>query len=407
MSAPQSEPRAPGEKSAWWRTVLGEYPTGVTLLTSVDPEGQDIGMVVGTFTAVSEHPPLIGFMPTRTSYNAGLIKANGTFCANVLGYGHEALCRAFATHEPERFDLGEWQRSELGNARLTDAVAWFEGRITQVTEMGDHDFVLAEVTGLGLGDGSAGLPLLFLKGGYGSFTVPSLNLNLPGLASRLRIAENVRAVVQRLADETGTECLLSTLADDSVVVLTAANLLPHRARSGLVGMVFPFAAPMGSALAAWGPPERENLWRESARHLLGHVDRPLLAGLLDSVRQRGYAVSVGNTMAESFDDAAIDPNTTRADLSRLWEAVAVDTRQTLDPSMPLTGVSSLQFPVFDADGHTQFELVVSGMPTESGTEAFLRVVERAIDAAAELTRLGGGRVPEGFPLSPPQTPNVA
>lgn len=399
MTAPQSGTRSKNEKSAWWRTVLGEYPTGVTLLTSRDENGNDLGMVVGTFSAVSENPPLIGFMSTRTSYNAGLIRQNGTFCANVLGFGHEDLCRAFASHEPERFALGEWERSELGNSRLVDAVAWFEGKITQVVEAGDHDIVIAEVTGLGLGDGSAGLPLLFLKGGYGSFTVPSLNFDMSGFASRLRLAENVRAVVQSLADETGTECLLSTLADDSVVVLTAANLLPHRIRSGLVGMVFPFAAPMGSALAAWGPGDRLKLWRENARHLLGQVDRPLLEGLLASVRQRGYAVSVGNTMAESFDDAAVDPNTTRADLSRLWEAVAADTRQTLDPRAPLTGVSSLQFPVFDADGHTQFELVVSGMAADTDDESFKVVVDRAIAAAAHLTQLGGGRLPAEFPVS--------
>lgn len=389
--------RAP-EKSTWWRTVLGEYPTGVTLVTSRGAEGDDAGMVVGTFTAISEHPPLIGFLPQSTSYTAKLIQENGTFCANVLGYGHEDLCRAFATKDEQRFAKGSWERSEAGNARLTDAVAWFEGRISQTVPLGDHDLIVAEVTGLGVGDGSAGLPLLFLKGGYGSFTVPSLSFDLSGFTSRMRVADAIRDTVQELADETGTECLLSTLADDSVVVLTAANLLPHRPRLGLVGMAFPFAAPMASVLAAWGDDARRTVWRESSRHLLGRVNRSLLQQLLASVRARGYAISVGSTMAERFDQVTDSPNSTRADLAELWRAIDADIERTLDPELTHSDVSSIQVPVFDANGQSEFELVVSGLPGEQGSPEFQRIVGRALAAADRLTELGGGRRPERSPL---------
>lgn len=407
MSNSHDETRArqDREKSAWWRAVLGEYPTGVTAITSTGSDGEPIGMVVGTFTAVSEHPPLIGFLPANDSRTFAEIRRNGTFCANVLGYTHETLCRRFASRSEDRFASTQWETSELGNPRLADAVAWFEGRIVDVTPVGDHSFVVAEVAGLGVGDGSAGLPLLFLKGGYGSFTVPALDFDVPGFSGQLRAAESVRGVVQQLADETGTECLLSTVADDSVLVLTAANLLPSRPRYGIVGMNFPFAAPLTPVLAAWSAPEHTKLWEENSRHLLGHVDRPLLARLTDAVRRYGYAITAGES-SDGFDEIANDPTASWGELADAWSAVKANVEAVLDgwsegglasAEEPLA-VTSLQFPVFDADGRAQFELVVSGFepfPEESEFEA---LVARGKEAAATLTELVGGSIPAEYPV---------
>ena len=44
---------------AWFRYVLGQYPTGVTLITATHPDGSQLGMVVGTFSSVSLDPPLV------------------------------------------------------------------------------------------------------------------------------------------------------------------------------------------------------------------------------------------------------------------------------------------------------------------------------------------------------------
>lgn len=387
-------------KSAWWRTVLGEYPTGVTAITSVGSDGEPVGMVVGTFTAVSEHPPLIGFLPAANSRTFAEIRRTGTFCANVLGYEHEELCRRFSARTEDRFDDEHWETTELGNRRLVDAVAWFEGTISEVTEVGDHFFVVAEVADLGVGDGSAGLPLLFLKGRYGSFTVPSLTFDVPGLSGQLRAVESVRGVLQQLADDTGTECLLSTVADDSVLVLAAANLLQIRPRHGIVGMNFPFAAPLAPVLAAWNTPEAVKVWEEGSRHLLGAVDRPLLGRLLASVKEQGYAITVAGN-ADGFDDTANDPEASRGALSTAWGAVAENVERALDGSVPgpagrAAALTALQFPVFDAEGRAQFELVVSGFHPHPEADVFDSLVTQGKSVARTLTGLVGGVVPSDY-----------
>ncbi|GAA1779416.1 flavin reductase [Leucobacter iarius] len=381
------------EKSDWWRTVLGEYPTGVAAVTSRDADGADVGLVVGTFMAVSESPRLIGFMTQTNSRRAALIKEQGTFCANVLGYGHEELSRGIASGDPAAMARGRWQRTPLGNVRLADAIAWFEGRIVQVVPAGDHEIIIAEAGELGVGDGDSGLPLLFLRGGYGSFTVPNRDFSVPAFASRMRVAGTIGQVVGELAEVTGTECLLTTAVNDSVIVLSQAGALPGRPADGIVGMVFPFAAPIATVFAAWGSDERRKVWHEHARHLLGRVDRPLLQRLLESVRLRGYAISTGDTMAERFDRIADDPDSTRAELAELWAGVVRDIEGALEPEARCVDVSSLQFPVFNAIGEVEFELVVSGVSPDSQSADFARVVERAREAADRLTELVGERFP--------------
>ncbi|WP_066907945.1 flavin reductase family protein [Millisia brevis] len=377
------------QKSAWWRTVLGEYPTGVTLITSRSDSGDPVGMVVGTFSAVSEDPPIIAFMPGSNSWNGQQIQRNGTFCASVLGYEHEAICRAFAQSAEDRFDRCEWVETDKGNLRLADAVVWFEAEVGEVMPAGDHKIVLGAVSSLGLGDGSAGLPLLFLKGGYGSFTAPALNFDLHGFGGQLRQAETFRTLIQQLADDTGTECVLSALAQDSVVVLMAANVHANNPAS-LLGRAFPFAAPLAPALAAWGDPDREKLWAETSRHLIGAVDRPFIAELLASVQQRGYAISVGSTMAERFDRIALDPASSRSELADVWNGVVTDVRRTIDPSIAHGDISSIQVPVFDHLGYAAFELVISGFSRHPGAPSFEDVLARALATADALTRQIGG-----------------
>lgn len=389
----------PEGASQWWRTVLGEYPTGVTAITSTDAGGEPLGMVVGTFMAISETPRLIGFLAMEHSSTFRAIRENGTFCASVLGYAHEEACRRIAAKTEDRFSGPDWETSELGNLRRTDAVSWFEARITETRPIGDHILVVAETTGFGTGDGASGLPLLYLKGGYGSFAVPSMKFDIPGFAEQLRTVERARGVLQELADETGTECLLATPVDDSVLVLTGVNLLPSRPARGLVGMNFPFAAPLTPALATWGDPERLKLWEENSRHLIGRVDRPLLAKLRESVREHGYAMTTG-TNANVFDEVANDPSASRVQLAEMWNSMKANVEQSMYGARPGdpadSPVSSLQFPVFDVHGTARFELVISGFAVQPADPGFAPLVARIAQSAARLTEMSGGVVPRDY-----------
>ena len=150
-----------------FRRVLGHYPTGVCVVTATDRTDAPVGMVVGSFTAVSLEPPLVAFFPDRRSTTWPRIEAAGRFCVNVLAGDQRALCRTFATPAADRFANIGWRRSPGGSPILDDVVAWIDCALHAVHAAGDHYIVLGRVEALDIV--RADQPLLFFRGRYGNF----------------------------------------------------------------------------------------------------------------------------------------------------------------------------------------------------------------------------------------------
>lgn len=151
-----------------FRHVLGHYPTGVSIVTTVLDDGEPVGMVVGSFTSVSLDPPLVGFFPARTSGSWARIKQAERFCINVLGDNQEDLCRRFASRIENKFEGVTHAKSQSGMPVLDQSLAWIDCSLHAIHDAGDHDFVLGQVEALGAGD--TGNPLIFFKGTYGRYT---------------------------------------------------------------------------------------------------------------------------------------------------------------------------------------------------------------------------------------------
>ena len=77
-----------------YRKVLGRYPTGVTLFTSLTHEGPQ-AMVIGSFVSVSLEPPLVGFLPGKESNTWQKMKDENKFCVNVLSDEQEDVANEF------------------------------------------------------------------------------------------------------------------------------------------------------------------------------------------------------------------------------------------------------------------------------------------------------------------------
>lgn len=149
-----------------FRQVLGHYPTGVAVITAQGGDGAPLALVVGSFTSVSLDPPLVGFLPAKTSYSWGQIAAAGRFAVNVLGSDSHALCRQLAGRE-ERFAGVDYAVSTLGLPLLERALVTIECDLEARYEAGDHEFVLGRV--LAMAVRREGDPMLFWRGNYGGF----------------------------------------------------------------------------------------------------------------------------------------------------------------------------------------------------------------------------------------------
>lgn len=156
-----------------FRTVLGHFPTGVTIVSGMEGE-HPIGFTIGSFTSVSLDPPLVGFLPQTNSSTWEAMARSGSFCVNVLSRHQADLCWKFAKsdHATDRFDDVSWHPGPTGSPIIDRAVAWIDCNVEEVYEMGDHYFVLGRVVALEADanqDGEGPFPLLFFKGTLGGF----------------------------------------------------------------------------------------------------------------------------------------------------------------------------------------------------------------------------------------------
>ena len=153
--------------SARYRQVLGHFPTGVTVVTAA-PDHQPVGLAVGSFTSVSLEPPLVAFLPTKTSTSFPKIREAGCFCVNVLADDQEDVCRVFASSGGDKFQGIGWRPASTGSPILHEVLAWIDCDIDAIHEAGDHFIVVGRVRELEVARREGG-PLVFYRGGYGRF----------------------------------------------------------------------------------------------------------------------------------------------------------------------------------------------------------------------------------------------
>ncbi|MBT2446813.1 flavin reductase family protein [Streptomyces sp. ISL-43] len=173
---PRPDLRAVGEDErapvspAEFRAVLGNFASGVTIITAPPGEDDDgpAGFACQSFASLSLDPPLVTFMVARTSTTWPRIARAGVFCVNILGAEQGALCRAFAVSGADKFAGVEHSPAPATGSPQLDAVpAWIDCRIHAVHTGGDHLIVVGKVEAMGAA--GEGEPLLFHKGRFGRF----------------------------------------------------------------------------------------------------------------------------------------------------------------------------------------------------------------------------------------------
>lgn len=173
---PRPELRCVGEDErapldpAEFRRVLGNFATGVAVITAPPPaatDGSPAGFACQSFTSLSLDPPLVAFMVGRTSTTWPRIARAGVFCVNVLAAHQAELCRAFAVSGADKFAGVAYDAAPVSGApRLPGAVAWIDCAIHAVHTGGDHLIVVGRVDALGTAADDPDGPLLFHRGRF-------------------------------------------------------------------------------------------------------------------------------------------------------------------------------------------------------------------------------------------------
>jgi flavin reductase (DIM6/NTAB) family NADH-FMN oxidoreductase RutF len=375
----------------WFRQVLGQYPTGVCVVTALPPDGRPAGMAIGSFTSVSLNPPLVAFFPEKGSTSWRRIKSAGRFCVNILGADQEATCRRFASKLPDKFEGIEYRPSTAGCPIIAGAVAWIDCELNSVYEAGDHDIVVGLVRELKIE--STRLPLLFFQGRYGrpgSLAAPD---TLDAITEQFRNIEMARAEMNMLAENLSARCIATARVDDELVVVASAGSSNGSSLASLVGQRLPFMPPTGSVFAAWnGDAEIEDWLRTTVSLDLRNQFRSSLA----IVRDRGYAIGVVDearrVFAATLNRLAADRGAAPAvDLRELIQNLSYDVPN-LSPSV-WTKVRLISAPVFGPKGTVALVLTVYEFPKPPADAGVRFYVDHVIEASKRVTQILGGSAP--------------
>jgi flavin reductase (DIM6/NTAB) family NADH-FMN oxidoreductase RutF len=155
-----------GPDADLFRKVLGQFATGVTIITAIDGD-EPVGVAANSFTSVSLDPPLVLFCVAKSSSTWPRIQSAQKFAVNILGEHQEEVCRVFATRGLDRFAEVGWHVGVGGSPVLHDTLGYLDCEFWAELDGGDHIIVVGKVLDLGLTQ--EGGPLLFFRGQYGRF----------------------------------------------------------------------------------------------------------------------------------------------------------------------------------------------------------------------------------------------
>ncbi|MEJ2184862.1 MAG: flavin reductase family protein [Gemmatimonadota bacterium] len=154
--------------NAEFRRIMGHLVTGVTVVTTTDPEsGQPCGLTANAVTSVSLNPALVLACVERGADTHDCIERAGVFVINVLRERDERVSRRFSAWDVDaKFEGIAFHGEVTGAPVLDDALAWVDCKVYAAYDGGDHTIFVGAVQA---GDAGTGSPLLYYRGGYGRF----------------------------------------------------------------------------------------------------------------------------------------------------------------------------------------------------------------------------------------------
>lgn len=148
-----------------FRDCLGQFATGVAVVTTRTGDGSKAGITINSFASVSLDPALVLFSVDQRAATHALFAGPCTrFCINILHQNQQAVSELFSAPGQDGWDDVSFEDDGHGMPRLTGALASFSCKRHAVHDGGDHSIIVGQVDHLVMGQ--TGDPLLYYGGRY-------------------------------------------------------------------------------------------------------------------------------------------------------------------------------------------------------------------------------------------------
>jgi 4-hydroxyphenylacetate 3-hydroxylase, reductase component len=147
-----------------FRRALSQFPTGVTVITTLDAKGEPIGVTASSFNSVSMNPALVLWSVDKAALSLQAFEKSQFFAVNILGRDQVETSNNFASRGEDKFANSAYTMGTGGVPLLIDYAAQFECKTWAVYEGGDHLILVGEVLDYRYNDNIQ--PLVFARGSY-------------------------------------------------------------------------------------------------------------------------------------------------------------------------------------------------------------------------------------------------
>jgi len=129
------------------RPLMASFPTGVTVVTTLDGERRPWGMTCTSLCSVALEPPTLLVCLRLGSPTLAAITTVGSFAVNLLHDSARPAAELFAAPVPDRFERIAWRHDDgCGGPHLVEAAHTVaDCRVSGSSVVGDHAVVLGAV----------------------------------------------------------------------------------------------------------------------------------------------------------------------------------------------------------------------------------------------------------------------
>lgn len=152
---------------AAYKRVMGSFPSGVTVITTVDDDGQVVGLTASAFSSLSMDPALVLFCPNYSSDSYPVLIRRKHFAIHLLSADQREEAYAFASKGKDKAQGIAWTLSERGNPLLENATAIIECELWREYEGGDHAILVGAVKNLIVPQQEV-IPMIYCRGKMGA-----------------------------------------------------------------------------------------------------------------------------------------------------------------------------------------------------------------------------------------------
>ncbi|MCO6057608.1 flavin reductase family protein [Pseudomonas sp. MOB-449] len=150
-----------------YKQVMGSFPSGVTVITTLDDDGQIVGLTASAFSSLSMDPALVLFCPNYSSDSYPVLIKSKRFAIHLLSADQRDEAYAFAKKGKDKAQGIDWTLSELGNPILSNATAIIECELWREYEGGDHAILVGAVKNLIVPEQDV-IPMIYCRGKMGA-----------------------------------------------------------------------------------------------------------------------------------------------------------------------------------------------------------------------------------------------